>query len=57
MEKIEITQSDIAMMQTVIDLAVQKGVFRAADMIAIGSLFEKLQKISQSLSPQTTEQK
>jgi hypothetical protein len=52
MEKIEITQSDIAMMQTVIDLAVQKGVFRAADMTAIGGLFEKLQKISQSMTPQ-----
>jgi hypothetical protein len=55
MEKIELTQADISMMQTVIDLAVQKGVFRAADMIPIGSLFEKLQKISQSLSPQTNE--
>jgi hypothetical protein len=55
MQLTDLTLVDIINLQAVIDSASQRGVFKAADMITIGSLFEKLQKIAETLSPPVTD--
>ena len=55
MQLTDLTLGDITNLQAVIDAASQRGTFKAADMMVVGSLFEKLQKIAETLSPQTSE--
>jgi len=55
MRPTDLTLEDITNLQAVIDAASQRGVFKAADMMVVGSLFEKLRKIAETLSPPTPE--
>jgi len=45
----ELNNGDIQNMMVVIDLATQRGVFKATDLVAIGQLYEKLSSINKSL--------
>ena len=42
----ELNQGDIQNLMVVIDLATQKGVFKASDLVAVGQLYEKLKTIA-----------
>jgi hypothetical protein len=55
MQPTDLTLGDITNLQAIIDAASQRGVFKPADMTTVGSLFEKLQKIAETLAPPTTE--
>jgi hypothetical protein len=55
MQLTDLTLGDILNLQAVIDAASQRGVFKAVDMTPIGSLFEKLQKIAETLAPPAPE--
>jgi hypothetical protein len=44
----ELNQGDIQNLMVVIDLATQRGLFKAQDLIAIGTLYEKLNKIKEA---------
>jgi hypothetical protein len=44
----ELNQGDIQNLMVVIDMATQRGVFKASDLIAIGTLYEKLNKIKEA---------
>lgn len=55
MQLSDLTLGDIVNLQAIIDAASQRGVFKAVDMTTVGSLFEKLQKISETLSPTVPE--
>jgi len=48
----ELNAGDIQNLMVVIDLATQRGVFKATDLIAIGTLYEKLSSISKNLTEQ-----
>jgi hypothetical protein len=48
----ELNQGDIQNLMVVIDLATQRGVFKAQDLVAIGQLYEKLSSISKNLTEQ-----
>jgi len=48
----ELNQGDIQNLMVVIDLATQRGVFKASDLVAIGQLYEKLSSISKNLTEQ-----
>jgi hypothetical protein len=45
----ELNQGDIQNLMVVIDLATQRGVFKATDLVAIGQLYEKLNNINKNL--------
>jgi hypothetical protein len=45
----ELNQGDIQNLMVVIDLATQRGVFKAQDLVAIGQLYEKLSNINKNL--------
>ena len=45
----ELNHGDIQNLMVVIDLASQRGVFKATDLVAIGQLYEKLSSINKSL--------
>ncbi|NDG30918.1 hypothetical protein EB118_12695 [bacterium] len=45
----ELNQGDIQNLMVVIDLATQRGVFKASDLVAIGQLYEKLNGINKNL--------
>lgn len=47
MEKTEeLSEIDLGNLLAIIDLASQKGCFKAADMTTIGQLYEKIQKMN-----------
>jgi len=46
----ELNNGDIQNLMVVIDLATQRGVFKAGDLVAIGQLYEKLSSINKSLT-------
>lgn len=46
MEKIELSEVDLANILAIIDIAAQKGCFKASDMVTIGQLYEKIQKFN-----------
>jgi hypothetical protein len=48
----ELNQGDIQNLMVVIDLATQRGVFKAQDLVAIGQLYEKLNGINKNLTEQ-----
>jgi hypothetical protein len=48
----ELNQGDIQNLMVVIDLATQRGVFKATDLTAIGQLYEKLNTINKNLNEQ-----
>lgn len=48
----ELNQGDIQNLMVVIDLATQRGVFKAQDLVAIGQLYEKLSGINKNLTEQ-----
>jgi hypothetical protein len=48
----ELNSSDIQNLMVVIDMATQRGVFKASDLVAIGQLYEKLSSISKNLTEQ-----
>jgi hypothetical protein len=48
----ELSQGDIQNLMVVIDMATQRGVFKASDLVAIGQLYEKLSSISKNLTEQ-----
>ena len=48
----ELNAGDIQNLMVVIDLATQRGVFKATDLIAIGTLYEKLNTINKNLNEQ-----
>ncbi|NDG33423.1 hypothetical protein EB118_25635 [bacterium] len=48
----ELNQTDIQNLMVVIDIATQRGVFKASDLVAIGQLYEKLNTISKNLTEQ-----
>jgi hypothetical protein len=45
----ELNHGDIQNLMVVIDLATQRGVFKATDLVAIGQLYEKLNNINKNL--------
>lgn len=47
---IELNRGDIQNMMSIIDLATQRGVFRAPDLAAISQLYEKLNSIHKTLT-------
>lgn len=46
----ELNHGDIQNLMVVIDLATQRGVFKAGDLVAIGQLYEKLNVINKNLT-------
>jgi len=46
MEKIELTEVDYSNILAIMDIASQKGCFKASDMVTVGQLYDKIQKIS-----------
>lgn len=46
----ELNAGDIQNLMVIIDLATQRGVFKAGDLVAIGQLYEKLNTINKTLS-------
>lgn len=46
----ELNHGDIQNLMVVIDLATQRGVFKAGDLVAIGQLYEKLKEIDKTLT-------
>ena len=46
----ELNNGDIQNLMAVIDLATQRGVFKAGDLVAIGQLYEKLSSINKALT-------
>ena len=46
----ELNAGDIQNLMVVIDMATQRGVFKAGDLVAIGQLYEKLNAINKTLS-------
>ena len=48
----ELNQGDIQNLMVIIDLATQRGVFKATDLVAIGTLYEKLNTINKNLNEQ-----
>lgn len=49
----ELNHGDIQNLMVVIDLATQRGVFKATDLVAIGQLYEKLNSINKNLTEAT----
>lgn len=47
MEKIELSQIDLSNLLAIIELASQKGCFKASDLATIGELYEKIQKMNE----------
>ena len=41
----QLTQTDIANLMAIVDMATQRGVFKASDLVAVGQLYEKLKLI------------
>lgn len=52
----ELNAGDIQNLMVIIDLATQRGVFKAGDLVAIGQLYEKLNAINKSLAESTKDQ-
>lgn len=50
----ELNQGDIQNLMVVIDMATQRGVFKASDLTAIGQLYEKLNNINKSITEAQT---
>jgi hypothetical protein len=46
MEKIELSEVDLTNILAIIDIAAQKGCFKASDMATVGQLYEKIQKLN-----------
>ena len=51
----ELNAGDIQNLMVVIDMATQRGVFKAGDLVAIGQLYEKLNAINKSLTESAKE--
>lgn len=51
-----LTRNDILDIMTIIDLASQKGVFKAVDMAAVGRLYEKLNALNKEIVEKTTKE-
>lgn len=49
----ELNAGDIQNLMVVIDLATQRGVFKAGDLVAIGQLYEKLNSINKATAEQS----
>jgi hypothetical protein len=47
----DLTDTDIANILAIIDVASQRGCFKATDMTTVGQLYEKLQKLISSEEP------
>lgn len=52
----ELNAGDIQNLMVIIDLATQRGVFKAGDLVAIGQLYEKLNAINKSLTESAKDQ-
>jgi hypothetical protein len=48
----ELTISDLTNLRSVIDVAAQRGAFRAAEMAAVGAVFNKLNSFLEAVYPQ-----
>lgn len=48
----ELTISDLTNLRAVIDVAAQRGAFRAAEMAAVGAVFNKLNGFLEAVYPQ-----
>jgi hypothetical protein len=49
----ELTIQDLGNLRAVIDVASQRGAFRAAEMAAVGATFNKLNDFLNAVAPQT----
>lgn len=49
----ELTVQDLQNLRAIIDVASQRGAFRAAEMSAVGAAFNKLDNFLSSVAPQT----
>lgn len=52
----ELNAGDIQNLMVVIDLATQRGVFKATDLVTIGQLYEKLNVMNKSLTESVKDQ-
>jgi hypothetical protein len=52
----ELNHSDIQNLIVIIDLATQRGVFKASDLASVGSLYEKLISIDKELKKKAENQ-
>ncbi len=48
----ELTIADLTNLRSVIDVAAQRGAFRAAEMAAVGTVFNKLNSFLEAVYPQ-----
>lgn len=49
----ELNAGDIQNLMAIIDMATQRGVFKAGDLVAIGQLYEKLNSINKATAQQS----
>jgi hypothetical protein len=49
----ELSIADLTNLRSVIDVAAQRGAFRAAEMEAVGAVFNKLNKFLEAVYPQS----
>jgi hypothetical protein len=52
----ELTIQDLGNLRAIIDVASQRGAFRAAEMQAVGTAFSKLNDFLNAVAPQSAEQ-
>ena len=50
-----LTIQDLAGIKTVIDIAAQRGAFKAAEMTAVGTIYNKLSLFLDAVTPKETE--
>jgi len=51
----ELTVQDLGNLRSIIDVASQRGAFRAGEMAAVGSAFNKLNDFLNAVAPQTAD--
>jgi hypothetical protein len=56
---VELTVTDLAGLKTIIDVASQRGAFKANEMLSVGTVYNKLEAFLNAVAPQegTKEQK
>jgi len=50
-----LTEQDYRVILSVLDVSAQKGLFRPADFVAVGNLYDKIQKILETAENNKTE--